>query len=91
MWALPHPERPSDLYGSLSTLLGITAATAIVDALSRAERPVAIIGDEARWEMRSGLDPARLRTALERHRLPFSPTVPEIAVTSPLDVFLILF
>ena len=49
-----------------------TAAAAIGDALSRAERPVVIIGDEARWEMRNGLDPARLRAALERHRLPFS-------------------
>ncbi len=49
-----------------------TAAAAVADALSHAKRPLAIVGDEARWDMQCGFDPAKLRAALERHRMPFS-------------------
>ncbi len=39
----------------------------IAAALAKARRPLFVVGDETRWEMNSGLDPARVRAAIERH------------------------
>ena len=41
-------------------------------ALAKARRPLVIIGDEARWEMRQGLEPATVAEAIERHGLLFT-------------------
>lgn len=52
--------------------LELDAGERIRRALAAARRPLLLIGDEALWEWHAGFDVGELRSAVERHGLPFA-------------------
>jgi acetolactate synthase-1/2/3 large subunit len=70
--ALAEQQAPATGVVTRSASLSPETAREIETALAKARRPILVIGDEARWEMTSGLDPADLRQVIERHGLPFT-------------------
>jgi acetolactate synthase-1/2/3 large subunit len=70
--AAAEPQAPAG--PPAGRVAGLTPATAaeISAALGKARRPMLVIGDEARWEMNAGFDPARLRALVERHHMAFT-------------------
>ncbi len=70
--ALAEQQAPATGVVTRSANLSPETAREIETALAKARRPILVIGDEARWEMTSGLEPADLRQVIERHGLPFT-------------------
>ena len=67
-----EPQAPATGVGTRSASLSPETAKKIETALAKAKRPILVIGDEARWEIAWGLNPANLQQVIERHGLPFS-------------------
>lgn len=65
-------QTPADVPVVRGTGLAPETAEEIDAALAKARRPLVIIGDEARWEITRGLDPAAVARAIERHGLLFT-------------------
>ena len=67
-----EPQAPATGVVARSASLSPETAKEIETALVKAKRPILVIGDEARWEVAWGLNPANLQQVIERHGLPFS-------------------
>ncbi len=70
--AAAEPQAPAGAPVGRGAGLAPRTAAEITAALAKAERPMLVIGDEARWEMNAGFDHEDLRTLVERHGLPFT-------------------
>ena len=65
-------QPPAEVTVLRGSALPSESAAQISAALSKARRPLVVIGDEAKWELNHGLDPAAVARAIERHHMLFT-------------------